>query len=68
MTIDLDRKGLESLVNGSNPYYSEFENPLVRKAGYDYSDQYGKTTWRSLDKLNDLELFKLYLVCRNSWG
>lgn len=53
MKIDLDRKGLEILVNGSVPNYNEFDNPLVKKAGHDYSDQYGRTSWRYLRELTD---------------
>jgi hypothetical protein len=68
MKIELDRKGLEILVNGSQLYYNEFENPLVKKAGHDYSDQYGRTSWGSLNKLTDDELYQLYLICRNSWS
>ncbi len=68
MKIKLDRKGLEILVNGSQPYYSEFDNPLVKKAGHDYSDQYGITSWKSLQNLTDDELYQLYLICRNSWS
>jgi hypothetical protein len=68
MKIELDRKGLEILVNGSQPYYNEFANPLVKKAGHDYSDQYGRISWQSLNKLTDDELYQLYLICRNSWS
>ena len=67
MKIELDRKGLEILVTGSRPYYNEFDNQLVKKAGHDYSDQYGKTTWRNLRALTDEELYEVYLICRNSW-
>ena len=68
MNIELDRKGLEILVNGSQPYYNEFENALVKKAGHDYSDQYCRTSWRSLNNLTDDELYQLYVICRNSWS
>jgi len=67
MKIELDRKGLKTLASGSQPYYNEFDNPLVIKAGHDYSDQYGKTTWRKLDELTGDELYELYKICRNSW-
>ena len=67
MKIELDRKGLEILVKGSQPYYNEFDNHLVKKAGHDYSDQYGRTSWRNLDALTDDELYEVYLICRNSW-
>lgn len=66
MKIELDRKGLETLVKGSQPYYNEFDNPLIKKAGHDYSDQYGRTSWRNLSALTDEELYKVYLICRNS--
>lgn len=68
MKIELDRKGLETLVNGSQPYYGEFENTLVKKGGFDYSDRYGKTSWCSLNNLTDDELYQLYIICRNSWS
>tara|TARA_B100000768_G_scaffold175924_1_gene187976 strand:+ start:843 stop:1049 length:207 start_codon:yes stop_codon:yes gene_type:complete len=68
MKVELARKGLETLVKGSQPYYNEFENPLVKKAGHYYSDQYGRTSWGSLDNLTDTELYKLYEVCRDSWS
>ena len=48
MIIELDRKGLEILVAGSQPYYNEFDNPLIKKAGHDYSDKNGRTSWRNL--------------------
>ncbi len=68
MKIELDRKGLETLVKGSQPYYNEFENPLVIKAGHSYSDQYGRTTWGNLSALTDEELYKLYEICKNSYN
>ena len=67
MNVNLDRKGLETLVYGSGPYYNEFNNPLLKKAGHQYSDQYCRTSWNSLGKLTDDELYQLYLICRNSW-
>ena len=64
MTVDLDRKGLVSLVKGSCPRkYSDIDNPLVKKAGHRYSDQYGRTNWDSLENLTDTELFELYKIC-----
>lgn len=68
MKIELDRKALETLVKGSQPDYNEFENPLVKKAGHSYSDQYGRTSWGSLENLTDEELYKLYEICKNSWS
>lgn len=68
MKIELDIKGLQILVNGSSPHYREFDNELVRKAGHSYSDQYGKTTWDKLSCLTDDELYRLYIICKESWG
>jgi hypothetical protein len=68
MKVELDRIGLEALVKGSQPYYYEFENVLVKKAGHDYRDQYGTTKWRDLNCLTDEELYELYEICRNSWS
>ena len=67
MKIELDRKGLETLVKGSQPYYNEFENELVKKAGHSYSDQYSRTSWSNLSDLTEKELYNLYEICRNSW-
>lgn len=67
MDITLDSRGLKTLIKGSAPYYNEFENALVKKAGHEYSDQYGRTSWRNLDELSDEELYQLYLICRYSW-
>lgn len=68
MKVELNRKGLESLVKGSQSNYSEFDNSLVKKAGHSYNDQYGKTSWSNLDDLKDEELYDLYLICLNSWS
>ena len=68
MKIELDRKGLEILVAGSQPNYNEFDNPLVKKAGHRYYDQYGTSSWYNLNTLTNEELYKLYIICRNSWN
>ena len=67
MLIDLKRPELEAMVKGSSPNYSQFNHPVVIKAGHSYSDQYGHTTWNSLDKLTNGELLLLYVICRDSW-
>lgn len=48
MNIELDRKGLESLIKGTGPHFDAFKNNLVVKAGFEYSDQYGRIDWRNL--------------------
>ena len=67
MKIELDRKGLEILVNGSEPYYDAFNHSLIIKAGHCYYDQYGTTRWERLKDLTDEELYEVYLICRDSW-
>jgi len=67
MNIELERIDLEALVKGKPPYYNEFQNPLVIKAGHRHSASYGTSTWDSLDKLTDLELMRLYKICKDSW-
>lgn len=68
MIVELDRKGLITLASGSTPHYDEFNNPLVKKAGHYYCDQYGRTMWEKINDLTDEELYQLYLICRNSWS
>lgn len=67
MNIELDRKGLESLIKGTGPHFDAFKNNLVVKAGFEYSDQYGRIDWRNLSSLTDNELYELYIICRKSW-
>lgn len=67
MKIELERTELESLVIGKPPHYNVFDNPLVKKAGHRYSDQYSSTSWSSLGDLTDKELYELYIICKNSW-
>jgi hypothetical protein len=67
MNIELIKKDLENLVRGTCPNYHEFENPLVKKAGHSYSDQYGRTSWNTLSVLTEGELYELYKICTNSW-
>lgn len=68
MTIDINRKGLIFLILGSNPNYNEIDNPLVKKAGHKYYEQYGTSSWYNLNTLTNEELYKLYIICRNSWN
>lgn len=67
MNIDLTRDDLRNLVKGCSVNYSGFDHPLVIRAGHSYSDQYGRTTWGSLNDLTDEELLELYKVCKDSW-
>ena len=68
MILKLDRQDLETLVKGSSPNYNQFNNPLVKKAGHSYYDQYGRTDWSNLKDLTYTELYELYLICKDSWN
>ena len=65
MKIEVDKKDLISLVKGSVPSFNDFEHPLVVKGGHSYCDQYGRTSWDSLDSLSENELYDLYIVLKN---
>jgi hypothetical protein len=67
MQVELKKKDLIHLIKGSEPDYSEFDNPLVKKAGHSYSDQYGRTSWDNLESLTEEELWSLYVICKHSW-
>lgn len=67
MNVELDRNDLEALVNGTIPAFKDFDNPLIRKAGHSYSDQYGRTSWNRLDELTDNELWQVYNICKSAW-
>ncbi len=66
MKIEISKEDLISLVKGRPPYYSEFENPLVKKAGHRYSEGHGGS-FDNLKSLTEEELYELYLICKNSW-
>lgn len=65
MKVELDRKGLESLIRGLSPDYDKFEHPLLIKAGFSYSDQYGRVSWDKISKMTDEELYQIYLICND---
>ena len=69
MLIELDRKDLISLVKGTSPYYSIFENPLVKQCGSYCGGMCDEWSWTSvyLEELSDKELFELYALCKDSW-
>lgn len=67
-TIELDKKGFISLVNGTSPNYDAMEHPLVKGKG-SYNGSHDRWDWHSyeLEKLNTEELYQLYSICVNSW-
>jgi hypothetical protein len=67
MDVKLDRKDLESLVRGVSPYYSVFENPLVKRCGSWTGGFVDKWSWNKFDDLSDSQLMELYTICKESW-
>ncbi len=65
MKIEIDRDDLECLIKGHDLDYSKFSNELVKKAGHEYIDCYGRTYWTELKNLTTEELCELYLICKN---
>ena len=65
MKLQLDRDDLECLIKGHDLDYSKFNNELVKKAGHEYIDCYGRTYWNELKTLTIGELYELYLICKN---
>ena len=64
MILFPDRRDLECLVKGSGLAYSD--DPLVKKAGHRYNDQYGTVSWDNLSGLTEMELYRLYLICKGA--
>ncbi len=69
MVLNLNKNDLISLVNGTSPFYSAFEHPLVKKCGA-YNGSHDKWSWctSNLEYLTEVELLQLYNVCKLSWG
>lgn len=69
MKVNLNKEDLISLVKGEVPYYDIFDNELVDKSGKYIGGFHDKWEWDdyALKKLSEEELYKLYLICKNSW-
>ncbi|MFA5409375.1 MAG: hypothetical protein WC343_11445 [Bacilli bacterium] len=67
MKVELEKKDLIALVNGTSPYYNAFEIPLVKENGYYMAGHVEKWCWNSLKELTEEELWELYNICKNSW-
>ena len=59
----LDHEDLVNLVRGVSPPYAVFNHPLV-KSHFEYRDHPQSEHWHGLDKLSDVHLWTLYLVCK----
>lgn len=70
MKVELTKQDLISLVKGIEPYYSVFDNPIVKKCGSyagGFSSGWDWDEYR-LEELTENELWDLYILCRDSWG
>ena len=69
MNIDLTKEDLAALVKGIVPYYSLFEDPLVKKSGHFNGGFSSEWSWNyGFEKnLTEQELWDLYIMCRDSW-
>jgi len=67
MKVELDRNGLLSLVNGTEPGYGAFEHPLIKKVGTYHGGMCDSWDWDSeeLDKVTDEELYEIYNICQD---
>jgi len=67
MLVDLDRKALETLAQGSEPNYDIFENPLIKRAGGYHGGFRDEWFWFGWKRFTDEELIQIYELCRDSW-
>jgi len=65
MIVELDRNGLLSLVNGTEPGYGAFEHPLIKKCGVYMGGLGDHWEWFDLEDLTDEELFEIYNICQD---
>jgi hypothetical protein len=69
MILDLERCDLESLVKGTEPHFSVFDNYLVKKAEKYTGGRVERFSWcLCLNDFSDSELIELYQLCKNSWN
>jgi hypothetical protein len=70
MKVELDRLDLMALVNGSSPYFSAHEHPLIKKSGTWVGGHVDKWDWNKseLEKMSEEELYEIHKICRQSWG
>ena len=69
MKLDLDKNDLISLVVGTEPCYSVFENENVKNCGEYKGGFNGEWKWNTyaLKELSEESLYELYTICKKSW-
>lgn len=70
MKVELDRMDLMALVKGASPYFSAFENPLIKKSGTWIGGHVDKWQWDQavLENMTEEELYEVHKITRQSWG
>lgn len=69
MKIDLQLEDLIIIVNGCVPYYSLFNDPIIKPLGAFTGGHVDKWDWNmsALTKLNEEQLWTVYQMCIESW-
>lgn len=68
MNVELDRKGIISLLRGTTPPYSVM-NKIPKELGYYIGGFVDRWHWNDISEnvsYSDECLFNLYLMCKNS--
>jgi hypothetical protein len=70
MTVELDRRDIESLVRGTSPYYSLFEDTDIKRMGRFTGGFCDRWDWNYTFPydITDEQLFIVYQKCRDSWA
>jgi len=70
MKLELDKDDLIAMVNGVIPYYTLFNDPLIKQCRQHVgTNSIVGWSWNQykLETLSEQELFQLYTICKNSW-
>ena len=63
LCLTLQHSDLVCLVRGCSPPFKLMDHPLV-KPYFQYYDHPQREEWHGLEKLSDVQLWTLYLVCK----
>lgn len=67
--VEMRKEDLLYLVKGVTPNFSVFDDPRVKGNGNWVGEHVDRWDWdvSRLEKLDEPALYKLYVICRNSW-
>lgn len=70
LMVLLDKKDILTLVRGSQPNYTEYENPILSEIGQHFEGLGDSWVWHHprLNRLSFEELVKVYYICKDSWN